>query len=411
MIRRDGQLKYKQIHAELERFIAKAKAGEKLPPERELARDFDCSVLTVRKALAPLVASGQVIRRTGSGSFVTAPQDVLGNGVAKDVDTIGMLIHSRADAYAMSVVKATSEAAAQQAVKLRVACADGFGEPAMQAARLLAREGCSALIIPWVPFREISELAGFAGKCPLPFTLPVRIPGFERNCFETPEVTGLGTVMGTRAVCEYLRLLGGRRIALLGPDTKGDFAMSEKLVAYAEFVFKNDLDNLSALVGPTAEEMDALAAKWAAQKGELSILCYDDVHATRFMTAMHKLGLSAPEDFRIVGCNDTREASFADPPLTSLRGDYAHLGKITVRCAMAAARGQEWHSTVPAPNTLVIRESCGGRARLDEKMLKKLAKSTIKIEISNAAARRDREPQRGVTAPVDPAAWSMASQP
>ncbi|MFA5203173.1 MAG: substrate-binding domain-containing protein [Lentisphaeria bacterium] len=380
MIRRDGQLKYKQIHEELERFIAKAKPGEKLPPERELAKDFGCNVLTVRKALAPLVARGQVVRRTGSGSFVAALHDDDGNGAARDVNTIGMLIHSRADAYAMSMVKAISEAAAQQAVKLRVASADGFGEPAMQAARLLAQEGCSALIIPWAPYREISELAIFAGKCPLPFTLPALIPGFERNCFETPEVTGLGTIMGTRAVCEYLRLLGGRRIALLGPDTKGDFAMSEKLVAYSEFVFKNDLDNLAALVGPTAEAMDALATKWAAHQGNLSILCYDDVHATRFMTAMHKLGLSAPGDFRIVGCNDTREAAFADPPLTSLRGDYAHLGDITVRCARAAARGQEWHSTTPAPNTLVIRESCGGATRLDSKLKEALKAFVITRE-------------------------------
>jgi len=43
-----------------------------LPAERELAADFKVSRITVRKALAGLVAEGLLMRRQGSGNFISA---------------------------------------------------------------------------------------------------------------------------------------------------------------------------------------------------------------------------------------------------------------------------------------------------------------------------------------------------
>jgi len=40
--------------------------------------------------------------------------------------------------------------------------------------------------------------------------------------------------------------------------------------------------------------MDQLAQRWKTFRGDLAIISYDDEHALRFMTAMHKIGLSAP---------------------------------------------------------------------------------------------------------------------
>jgi GntR family transcriptional regulator len=46
----------------------------KLPPERELATEFDVSRLTVRRALDRLEQEGLVYRVQGSGTFVAAPR-------------------------------------------------------------------------------------------------------------------------------------------------------------------------------------------------------------------------------------------------------------------------------------------------------------------------------------------------
>ena len=47
-------------------------SDEALPAERDLAADFNVSRITVRKALAGLVAEGLLLRRQGAGNFVSA---------------------------------------------------------------------------------------------------------------------------------------------------------------------------------------------------------------------------------------------------------------------------------------------------------------------------------------------------
>ena len=50
------------------------RVGERLPPERELARMYGCSLITIRRALDELSREGRLQRRQGRGTFVTAPR-------------------------------------------------------------------------------------------------------------------------------------------------------------------------------------------------------------------------------------------------------------------------------------------------------------------------------------------------
>lgn len=49
--------------------------GERLPPERDMAKSLDTSVGTLRKALADLTEKGMLERRHGSGNYVRANAD------------------------------------------------------------------------------------------------------------------------------------------------------------------------------------------------------------------------------------------------------------------------------------------------------------------------------------------------
>lgn len=66
------------LYQQLQRALRKAieiqllGAEDALPAERELAADFNVSRITVRKALDGLVAEGLLVRRQGSGNFVSA---------------------------------------------------------------------------------------------------------------------------------------------------------------------------------------------------------------------------------------------------------------------------------------------------------------------------------------------------
>jgi len=50
------------------------KSGCKIEPERELAKYFDVSRMTLRKAITQLVDEGYLIRRAGEGTFVRKPK-------------------------------------------------------------------------------------------------------------------------------------------------------------------------------------------------------------------------------------------------------------------------------------------------------------------------------------------------
>lgn len=64
------------LYLQLQRRIAEAiasgtlKPGDSLPSEREMAARTGLSRVTVRKGIAALVASGQLVQRRGSGTFV-----------------------------------------------------------------------------------------------------------------------------------------------------------------------------------------------------------------------------------------------------------------------------------------------------------------------------------------------------
>lgn len=67
---------YQKIVADIQNKIKEGiyKAGERLPPERQLASDYDVNRMTVRHALAVLVNQGTLNKEQGRGNFVSTMQ-------------------------------------------------------------------------------------------------------------------------------------------------------------------------------------------------------------------------------------------------------------------------------------------------------------------------------------------------
>src|SRR5213078_1930962 len=72
--------------------------GEAIPSERQLSADLGMSRLTVRAALDDLVRDGYLIRRRGSGTFVSEPkiaQELTMTSFTEDMKRRGMRPASR----------------------------------------------------------------------------------------------------------------------------------------------------------------------------------------------------------------------------------------------------------------------------------------------------------------------------
>jgi DNA-binding LacI/PurR family transcriptional regulator len=160
--------------------------------------------------------------------------------------------------------------------------------------------------------------------------------------------------------------LGHERIALLGPDSTTDLILQRKISGYVHYTSRENLPCLCGLVGPGAQAMDQLAERWKAYRGNLAIMCYDDEHALRFMTAMHKIGLKAPNDYAIIGYNDTEGSTYSDPPLSTIHQNFDYIGHWLLKNALALAQGSSCQSSETPRLKMLVRDTCGGRDKITD---------------------------------------------
>jgi GntR family transcriptional regulator len=66
--------KQSQTKGQVLDLIERLDVGEAIPSERQLSADLGVSRLTVRAALDDLVREGFLVRRRGSGTFVSEPK-------------------------------------------------------------------------------------------------------------------------------------------------------------------------------------------------------------------------------------------------------------------------------------------------------------------------------------------------
>ena len=68
------------------------------------------------------------------------------------------------------------------------------------------------------------------------------------------------------------------------------------------------------------------------------MLCGNDDLALGLMRALHAAGLLHPGDVSVVGFDDTPVAEFLTPPLTTVRLDFAELGRACFALLLALHR-------------------------------------------------------------------------
>jgi DNA-binding LacI/PurR family transcriptional regulator len=80
--------------------------------------------------------------------------------------------------------------------------------------------------------------------------------------------------------------------------------------------------------------------------------------ALGLLAAFHESGIEAPDDVSIVGFDDLPEAPYFIPPLTTVRQDFAELGRRGVQLVLARLQGEDLHPRA-VPAQLVVRASTG----------------------------------------------------
>ncbi|WP_269523398.1 substrate-binding domain-containing protein [Coraliomargarita parva] len=369
------QLKFEQVEKEIRQLARTLPIGSKIPSERHLASSYECNFLTVRKALKTLVDEGIITRRIGSGTFIAKhPEPSEHNTVLPPVrngNQIAVLVYQDGNAYAYKVLQSLAHSAMELGLELRSTWVKNYDEEALEQAKAMAMEGCVAIVLPWFPHNLSETVRQFIEKSPLPVSIPLVIPGLESNYFGNPELFGRNLLRPTLALCGYLQTLGRKKLAFIGPAAPDDLILQRMLTGYTYYVSEASMENLSFLVQPKSGPVDQLVERLKGYAGDLGILCYDDEHALRVLTAMHKQGLRAPEDFSIIGHNDTEAGRFSDPPLTTLGHDFQNASNGLLRNALALTRNSSDHTESDPVLKLLVRDSCGGRGHITDELRNK----------------------------------------
>jgi DNA-binding LacI/PurR family transcriptional regulator len=89
-----------------------------------------------------------------------------------------------------------------------------------------------------------------------------------------------------------------------------------------------------------------------------AVFAANDQMALGLLAALHEEGLSVPGDVSLVGFDDLPEAPYFTPPLTTVRQDFAELGRRGVQLVLALLEGVQSDPEPVAPS-LIVRASTG----------------------------------------------------
>lgn len=206
---------------------------------------------------------------------------------------------------------------------------------------------------------EPDGLIRAAGDADMPFVI---VDPVDTRDHKTVSV-GSSNWAGARTATEYLLGLGHRRIAWIGGPEASD-AARDRLYGYEAALDAAGLeldpqlirsDRFDVAPGARhARELLALAVPPTA------IMAADDEMAVGVLAAAHALGVRVPEQLSVVGFDDTPQAAWTTPPLTTVHQHLDGMGRMAVETVLGMVDGRRPASRhVELATSLTVRDSTG----------------------------------------------------
>jgi DNA-binding LacI/PurR family transcriptional regulator len=337
------------------------KPGDRLPSEAELGKLFEASRITVAKAVLDLQRMGLVTRRPGAGTHVLGQHRASGHTFGLLIPELGlteifepicngmMRTHfSQPDALLWGSASTSVRESAKEA------------EQMVQS--FIAQKVAGVFFAPLelVSEKDVANrrIARALDRAQIPVVLLDRcyMPWPERSAHD---LVGIDNRRAGYTAAAHLLELGVRRLAFLGEENAAN-TVDARITGFHEALrrYGVTLDRNPAWRG-NAQDESFVRSMLETIRPE-GIICANDLTAARLMQTLLGIGVSIPEEVRIVGMDDVRYASLLPVPLTTIHQDCAGIGA----AAMATMQQRLEHPELPirdvlVPFRLVVRRSCG----------------------------------------------------
>jgi len=192
------------------------------------------------------------------------------------------------------------------------------------------------------------------------FVLPPGIPVVVIDSGAGPGYTVVDTdqALGARQATEHLLRLGHRQVwHIAGPETS--FSAVRRAESWAHTVRQAGIEPPEVLRGDwTCESGYAHGLTLARRPDLTAIFAANDEMALGAMRALHEQGRDIPGDVSVVGFDDMDVAASFWPPLTTVRQDFAGVGRISIqRLLRKVADPAIPDNVTTVPTELVVRRS------------------------------------------------------
>lgn len=163
---------------------------------------------------------------------------------------------------------------------------------------------------------------------------------------------------GTRLAIDHLVALGHQRIALLnGP--LGAVSARLRYHGWLQALAAHQLRACAVAEGDWSAHSGYQQAQHllASPEKPSAIVVANDQMALGVLRAIHEYGLRVPEHLCVIGFDDTQDSAYFQPPLTTIRQDFAHLGRESVEQLVKHLQRPQALTPLTLATSLVARQT------------------------------------------------------
>lgn len=168
---------------------------------------------------------------------------------------------------------------------------------------------------------------------------------------------------GARAAADHLIALGHRRIAWIGgPDAST--SARDRFYGYRAALESAGIELDPGLVRGDRFAVDAGVRHardlLALALPPTAIMAADDEIAVGVLAAAHELGVQVPSQLSVMGFDDTPQAAWTTPALTTVRQDLDGMGRLAVHTVLALTSEEHPRSRhIELATSLTVRDTTG----------------------------------------------------
>ncbi len=348
--------------------------GAQIPTEQELAAYFKASRPTVGRALQELEQKGLIYRKRGAGTFVRKPSQVRGQKLGILVP--GVMIDS-SELFGTMVSQMSREASERNYVLLLNDSPFGNEEAIVKQARRICQQLIDLRVsgVFFMPIevsernRDVNvEIAEAFEKAGIGVVLIDRdiYPGLERSKYD---LVCVNNERASYRVTEHLLSLGCKNIHFIAGPVDSS-AVLDRINGYchalAKYEVPLDQSRIHRLSVHEENEMhpekleECLHNIMPSPEKPEAIICINDRTAAIVMRCLYNMGISIPDDVRLVGFDDLPFIAYLPVPLTTVRQPAESLAREAVRTLIDRLKHPEQPARdIILATDLIVRESCG----------------------------------------------------